>query len=58
MIARERANIVHVVHDRAYFGVELGEAKIDITVETRGSEHAEELMRHLRDAGYVFERVV
>ncbi len=58
IIARERANIVHVVHDRAYFGVHLGEAKIDITVETRGSEHAEELMRHLRDAGYSFERVM
>jgi threonine dehydratase len=58
VIARERANIIQVVHDRAYFGVHLGEAKIDITVESRGAEHAEELMLRLRQAGYVFERVL
>jgi len=57
-IARERANIVQVVHDRTYFGVHLGDAKIDVTVETRGADHADEMMRGLREAGYVFERVV
>jgi len=58
VIARERANIVQVVHDRAYFGVHLGDAKIDVTVETRGADHAEEMMRRLREAGYTFERVL
>jgi threonine dehydratase len=58
VIARERANIVQVIHDRAYFGVHLGDAQIDVTVETRGAEHAEEMMRILRAAGYVFERVL
>src|SRR5690242_7761632 len=58
VIARERSNIIQVVHDRAYFGVHLGEAKIDVTMETRGAEHAEELMRRLRSAGYAFERVL
>ena len=58
MIARERANIVQVLHDRAYFGVNLGEAKIDVTMETRGADHAEEMMRRLREAGYTFERVM
>ena len=57
-IARERANIVQVIHDRAYFGVHLGEAKIDVTMETRGLDHSEELMRRLREAGYAFERVM
>jgi threonine dehydratase len=58
LIAASRANVVQVIHDRAYFGVHLGQAKIDITVETRGADHAEELMRSLRDAGYSFERVM
>jgi threonine dehydratase len=58
VIAGERANIVQVVHDRAYFGVHLGEAKIDVTMETRGADHAEEMMRRLREAGYTFERVL
>ena len=56
--AASASNIVQVVHDRAYFGVNLGEAKIDVTMETRGPEHAEEMMRRLREAGYVFERVL
>jgi threonine dehydratase len=56
-IANQRANIVQVIHDRTYFGVHLGEAKIDVTMETRGAGHAEELMVHLQQAGYIFERV-
>jgi threonine dehydratase len=57
-IAKERANIVQVIHDRTYFGVHLGEAKIDVTMETRGAGHADELMANLQKAGYVFERVM
>lgn len=56
-IASQHGNIVHVVHDRAYFGVSLGHAKIDVTVETRGRQHAEQLTRGLREAGFVFTRV-
>ncbi len=56
-IAHERANIVHVVHDRAYYGVHLGQAKIDVTAETRSEDHAQQLMDALRAAGYQFERV-
>jgi threonine dehydratase len=57
-IAKERANIVQVIHDRTYFGVHLGEAKIDVTMETRGASHADDLMANLRKSGYVFERVM
>jgi threonine dehydratase len=58
ILAAERANIVQVVHDRAYFGVHLGEGIVDITVETRGREHAHELLRKLAEAGYRYERVL
>lgn len=58
VIAGERANIVQVIHDRTYYGVHLGYAKIDITMETRGAEHAGTLMQRLREAGYSFERVL
>jgi len=27
-------------------------------METRGADHAEEMMRRLREAGYTFERVL
>jgi threonine dehydratase len=58
VIAREHANIVQVMHDRAYFGVHVGETNVDLTMETRGPEHVEELIRCLREAGYRFERVM
>lgn len=58
VIARERANIVQAVHDRTFFGVNLGSAQIDITAETRGSDHAAELMASLTRAGYDFKRVL
>ena len=49
--------MVTVTHDRAYFGVHLGDTIIDITMETRGPEHIVELMEALTKAGYEFERV-
>lgn len=58
LIAQQRANIVQVIHDRTYFGVHLGEAKIDVTMETRGATHAEEMMETLQRSGYAFERVL
>ena len=57
VIAGERANIVQVTHDRAYFGVHLGETSVDITLETRGPEHVAELLEMLMAAGYHYERV-
>jgi threonine dehydratase len=56
--AAEHANIVGVVHDRAYFGVHLGEVIIDITLETRGADHVDALMRRFEAAGHRIERVV
>src|SRR4051812_29427044 len=51
-VARAGANLIHVEHVRE--GVDLGvrETGIELTVETRGREHAAELMRALGAAGY------
>jgi threonine dehydratase len=51
-VAAAGANLIHVEHVRQ--GVDLGvrETGIELTVETRGREHATELMRALADAGY------
>ena len=58
IFAAEHANIVQIIHDRAYFGAHLGEGIVDITVETRGAGHVEDLLRKLTAAGYRFDRVV
>ena len=57
ILARERANIVEVVHNRAYYGVSLGETVIDVTLETRGSAHIAAISHALREAGFPFERI-
>ena len=57
VIADQKANIVETKHDRAYYGVVLGDTVIDITMETRGPDHVTEIMKALDDAGYTHERV-
>ncbi len=57
ILARERANIVETIHNRAYYGVSLGETVIDITLETRGASHISAISHAVREAGFRFERI-
>lgn len=58
MMASYRANIVDTLYNRAYYGVNLGDTTIDITLETRGREQVEELLSAMTAAGYRFTRVL
>ncbi|HEY4011634.1 MAG TPA: threonine ammonia-lyase [Acidobacteriaceae bacterium] len=58
MIAEHRTNIVDTLYNRAYYGVNLGDTAIDITMETRGREQVEELLQALTAAGYRYSRVL
>ena len=58
LIAQHRVNIVDTLYNRAYYGVNLGDTAIDITLETRGPEQVQELLEALTDGGYVFSRVI
>ena len=58
ILAQHRANIVETDYDRAYHGVNLGETAIEITMETRGSDHIAEIISALGAAGYAHERVL
>jgi threonine dehydratase len=57
ILADARANIVQTDHDRAHYGVSLGDTVIDITLETRGGEHIEEIRKSLTEEGYRHERI-
>ena len=57
ILADVRANIVQTSHDRAYYGVNLGDTVIDFTLETRGYEHIREIGDVLTAAGYRHERI-
>ena len=58
LIAHHRANIVDTLYNRAYYGVNLGDTTIDITLETRGPEQVQELLGALNAGGYVYSRVI
>jgi len=58
LIASHRANIVDTLHNRAYYGVNLGDTVIDITMETRGLQQVAELLEALTAEGYKHSRVL
>ena len=57
LISAHRVNIVDTLHNRAYYGVNLGDTVIDITMETRGREQLAELLAALDAEGYRHSRV-
>jgi threonine dehydratase len=57
ILADQRANIVETLHNRAYYGVNLGDTVIDITLETRGAAHIATITAALKEAHYRFERI-
>ena len=57
IIADLRANIVETQYDRTYYGVNLGDTAIDLSMETRGPEHIREILDALTAAEYRHERI-
>ncbi len=58
LIASHGVNIVDTLYNRAYYGVNLGDTTIDITMETRGREQVAELLGALDENGYRHSRVI
>ncbi|HEX9119749.1 MAG TPA: threonine ammonia-lyase [Terriglobales bacterium] len=58
VIARNRVNIVETSYHRAFHGAKLSHTVIDLTMETRGHEHCDQLIRALEESGYEHERIV
>ncbi len=57
ILSDQRANIVETLHNRAYYGVNLGDTVIDITLETRGAAHITAIAKALEAEGYRYERI-
>jgi threonine dehydratase len=51
VIAHHKANVIEVHHSRA-FSDRFGDTTLGLTLETRGAEHVEEVLRALRERGY------
>jgi threonine dehydratase len=52
VIAGLRANVIHVYHDRVEHNVPIGEAVVEISLETRDAMHTEQIMTELHQRGY------
>jgi threonine dehydratase len=46
------ANIVHIVHDRLSLNLPLSETRVELSLETRGSDHNREITNGLQRLGY------
>ncbi len=53
LIAEERANILHILHDRAFARhAAIGETEVELTLETSGRKQIDTLKQRLESAGY------
>jgi threonine dehydratase len=52
LIAEERANIVHIEHNRAFSRAPIGDTEVNLTLETSGRPDIERLLGRLAAAGY------
>ncbi|MDX6750064.1 threonine ammonia-lyase [Geminicoccaceae bacterium 1502E] len=57
VLAQAGANVVDVVHQRAFSRLSVKQTDIDFTVETRNAEHAAAIIERLRGSGFAVERL-
>jgi threonine dehydratase len=56
VVAAHRANVIEVHHSRA-FSHRFGDTTLQLTLETRGVDHVDEILRALRERGYQVEQI-
>ena len=52
LVAEASANVVEVLHTRHSDGMQISQVELELHIETRGPEHAQEVLTRLRDEGY------
>jgi threonine dehydratase len=58
LVAEMRANVLHILHDRAFSRGRLGETEVELTLETSGRQQIEAVKQHLAAAGYVVHEII
>ncbi|MDP8243446.1 MAG: threonine ammonia-lyase [Candidatus Hinthialibacter antarcticus] len=56
-VSKLKANVVEVYHNRSFFDAPLGKTYLDVTLETRGRDHIEEVAAALRHMGYKVQTI-
>jgi threonine dehydratase len=57
VIGDERANVIAVTHHREGRNIGVLETEAELTLETRGEEHSQRVIRSLTSSGYTVERL-
>jgi threonine dehydratase len=52
LLAKRNANIIQIAHQRAFTDLSLRSAEVEVTIETRGTDHTREVLAALRLEGY------
>jgi threonine dehydratase len=52
IVAEQNANVVEVLHTRHGIGMQISSVELELHIETRGPEHAEQVLEALRAEGY------
>lgn len=52
ILAGVNANVIEVLHTRHGRGLQISQVELDVSVETRGTEHRQQVIGALRSAGY------
>ena len=52
LVGQHRANILHIIHERAARDIPIGFSKVILMLETRGPDHIREIRRGLESEGY------
>ena len=55
LVAGLEANMLHIHHDRNLRDLPIYYTRVELEIETRGSDHIQEISTRLRDAGYRIE---
>ena len=55
VVGETGANLIHVEHMREGIDLHVRETAVQLTLETRGRDHADEVVERLREAGYVLD---
>lgn len=52
LLAELQANILEIYHNRAFSKADLAETEVELTLETKGVDHIEQIVSRLRKKGY------
>ena len=57
LLTKVEANIVHIGYDRTSVALEFGDATVSVSLETKGTEHQEEVRRALKENGFKYKEI-